>query len=204
MYLNTLGLTESVRVAERDHSVCRVAARCWSSPGCPRWWWGNPRCTSWQAERELCAGWTETWFPCFRGTAPLHHSKETHPGIKGGDKEGNSPRRISRAALHWRLRGFTGKKQRNPPPSTPLLLPGSTTALPSLFLPLPRLVFPPPSSSSAPSPGNVLTVGSCFRVSQSSGGIAQPLGSCATAAVRFPSCNAQAKGPQHRLPDANQ
>lgn len=72
------------------------------------------------------------------------------------------------------------------------------TVAPSRFqqlhsLPFPRLVFPPPltftSSSSAPSPGNVLTVGSCFLVSQSSGRY------CPTAQLlrTIPCCNAQAK-----------
>lgn len=163
-----------------------------------------------KSNMHILTGWARALCRLNRDLVSMLHRDRSSPplkvntGIKGGKNKGNSPRRISPSAFHWRLRGFTGKKKKRNPSLRRCSFQVPTTALPSLCLPLPRLVFPPPSSSSAPSPGNVRTGGSCLLVSQSSGGIAQPLSCCATAAVRFPSCNAQAKGPQHRLPHANQ
>lgn len=158
-----------------------------------------------KSNMHILTGWARALCRLNRDLVSMLHRDRSSPplkvntGIKGGKNKGNSPRRISPSAFHWRLRGFTGKKKKRNPS-----LRRRSFQVPTTALPLPRPVFPPPSSSSAPSPGNVVTGGSCLLVSQSSGGIAQPLSCCATAAVRFPSCDAQAKGPQHRLPHANQ
>lgn len=140
--LECIRVTESGREWEKEPSA-EWWRRCWSSPGRPGWWRGNPTCTSWQVERELCAGWTETWLPCFRRIAPLHHSQQTHHEIKEKNKKRELPTTdlslclsLKTARLHW--------EKKKEALSTPLLLPGSNNCTPFLFLVSSFLPPPPP------------------------------------------------------------
>lgn len=180
VYWNALGSTERVR----EGAVCCAVERCLSSPGRPGCWRENQTCTSWQAERELCADWTETWSPCFGRNAPLHRRKILF--LK--------KRELPTTDLSLCLSLKTGRIHRNrrgTPPRCSSSFQVPTTALPPLFL---VSSFLSPSASSAPSPGNVLTVSSCFLVSASSGGVSQLLSCCATAAERFPFLLLRLKG----------
>lgn len=87
--------------------------------------------------------------------------------------------------------GRIHRNRRGTPPRCSSSFQVPTTALPPLFL---VSSFLSPSASSAPSPGNVLTVSSCFLVSASSGGVSQLLSCCATAAERFPFLQLRLKG----------
>lgn len=81
------------------------------------------------------------------------------------------------------------EKKRNPYMPFLLLFRGSNNCAPLASL-LPTLYLvssfiPSSSCSFSPSPGNVLTVSSCFLVFPSSRGIAQPLSCCARTTVLF-------------------